>query len=182
MRIVLFCEQKYAINILTPIQEETLKSGGHDILWYVHSEYPWLSLKRPSEVDRQHTDLWLFAGSHFRSLQHCPLLSARRKNTNLPWLCCRKKDHWVIRRYFDTYFTQALFSPKVSVLWQKNTRISGSRNRLAAAGLDFSGYLHTFDEEKSPAVTATPTWKISTLCTDFFAFSHLASSFESGTR
>ena len=49
MRIVLFCEQKYAINILTPIQEEALKSGGHDILWYVHS------LKRPSEVDRQHT-------------------------------------------------------------------------------------------------------------------------------
>ena len=37
MRIVLFCEQKYAINILTPIQEEALKSGGHDILWYVHS-------------------------------------------------------------------------------------------------------------------------------------------------
>ena len=33
MRIVLFCEQKYAINILTPIQEEALKSGGHDILW-----------------------------------------------------------------------------------------------------------------------------------------------------
>ena len=31
MRIVLFCEQKYAINILTPIQEEALKSGGHDI-------------------------------------------------------------------------------------------------------------------------------------------------------
>ena len=30
MRIVLFCEQKYAINILTPIQEEALKSGGHD--------------------------------------------------------------------------------------------------------------------------------------------------------
>lgn len=26
MRIVLFCEQKYAINILTPIQEEALKS------------------------------------------------------------------------------------------------------------------------------------------------------------
>ena len=31
MRIVLFCEQKYAINILTPIQEEALKSGGHDM-------------------------------------------------------------------------------------------------------------------------------------------------------
>ena len=44
MRIVLFCEQKYAINILTPIQEEALKSGGHDILWYV---IPGISLTFP---------------------------------------------------------------------------------------------------------------------------------------
>ena len=33
MRIVLFCEQKYAINILTPIQEEALKSGHFEVFY-----------------------------------------------------------------------------------------------------------------------------------------------------
>lgn len=38
MRIVLFCEQKYAINILQPIEEEANKEGGHTILWYVENK------------------------------------------------------------------------------------------------------------------------------------------------
>ena len=39
MRIVLFCEQKYAINILTPIQEEALKSGADIIKLFPGSVY-----------------------------------------------------------------------------------------------------------------------------------------------
>lgn len=44
MRIVLFCEQKYAINILTPIQEEALKA--EDTTFYGMS-IPGISLTFP---------------------------------------------------------------------------------------------------------------------------------------
>lgn len=37
MKIVLFCEQKYAINILQPIENEAIKEGGHSVIWYVHT-------------------------------------------------------------------------------------------------------------------------------------------------
>ena len=37
MRIVLFCENKYAIDILNPIQEHvTNQHLPHEILWYIH--------------------------------------------------------------------------------------------------------------------------------------------------
>ena len=36
MRILLFCENKYAFDILMPIQEEAEREGGNEILWYVH--------------------------------------------------------------------------------------------------------------------------------------------------
>lgn len=38
MNIVLFCEQKYAISILNPLQEEAAKNQEHQILWYVHQK------------------------------------------------------------------------------------------------------------------------------------------------
>ena len=37
MKIVLFCEQKYAINILQPLEIEAHKEGGHSVIWYVQS-------------------------------------------------------------------------------------------------------------------------------------------------
>ena len=38
MRILLFCENKYAVDILQPIQTEANKEGNNDVLWYVHQE------------------------------------------------------------------------------------------------------------------------------------------------
>jgi hypothetical protein len=38
MRIVLFCENKYAIDILKPLQDEAEDEGVNDILWYVHQK------------------------------------------------------------------------------------------------------------------------------------------------
>ena len=35
MKIVLFCEQKYAINILQPLEVEANKEGGHSVIWYL---------------------------------------------------------------------------------------------------------------------------------------------------
>ena len=38
MRIILFCENKYAIDILNPIQAEAEKEGNNKVLWYVHQK------------------------------------------------------------------------------------------------------------------------------------------------
>ena len=38
MRIVLFCENKYAVDILHPISLEADREGGNEVLWYVHKE------------------------------------------------------------------------------------------------------------------------------------------------
>ena len=38
MRILLFCENKYAVDILQHIQTEANKEGNNDVLWYVHQE------------------------------------------------------------------------------------------------------------------------------------------------
>ena len=47
MRIVLFCENKYAIDILNPIQIEAEKEGNNKVLWYVHQ-------KNIPEIGRAH--------------------------------------------------------------------------------------------------------------------------------
>ena len=38
MRIILFCENKYAIDILYPIYQEAVQSPDNKILWYVHQK------------------------------------------------------------------------------------------------------------------------------------------------
>lgn len=52
MRILLFCENKYAVDILQPIQTEADKEGNNDVLWYVHQEKDTrISVKRLREMD-----------------------------------------------------------------------------------------------------------------------------------
>ncbi|MBR5060951.1 MAG: CDP-glycerol glycerophosphotransferase, partial [Prevotella sp.] len=36
MKILLFCENKYAVDILWPLQEEADRQGENDVMWYVH--------------------------------------------------------------------------------------------------------------------------------------------------
>ena len=38
MKVLLFCENKYAVDILNPLQEEADRQGGHEVLWYVHQK------------------------------------------------------------------------------------------------------------------------------------------------
>ena len=92
MKIVLFCEQKYAINILQPLEVEANKEGEHSVIWYVQPKnIPDFPLK-DEEMDKQHTgNLRFLPGCPIRSLQHCSLLLAGSENTNLSRLRCREK-------------------------------------------------------------------------------------------
>ena len=109
MKIVLFCENKYAIDILNPIQEHvTANKLPHEVLWYIH---------------RKKIDSFAYADSvrWTNSMQEVydfgpeaifvpgnivPYYLPGVKIQVFHGYAAEKKDHWIIRRYFDTYFTQ----------------------------------------------------------------------------
>ena len=151
MRIVLFCEQKYAINILTPIQEEALKSGGHDILWYVHSRnIPDFPLKdRVKWTDSIQKIYDYSPEAIFVPCNIVPYYLPGVKIQIFHGYAAEKKDHWVIRRYFDTYFTQGpFFTEGFSALAKKYKDFEVVETGWPRQDWIFQN-LHTFDEEKS---------------------------------
>lgn len=109
MRIVLFCENKYAIDILNPIQEHVLRENlEHEVLWYIH---------QPKIKDFQYSDIVKWTSSIQEIYNFNPeaiFVPGNIVPYYLPGVkvqvfhgyAAEKKDHWVIRRYFDTYFTQ----------------------------------------------------------------------------
>ncbi len=115
MNIVLFCEQKYAISILNPLQEEAAKNQEHQILWYVHQknipEFPldghvkWTSSIQ--EIYDFHPEVI------FIPCNIVPYYLPGIKIQIFHGYAAEKKDHWVIRRYFDLYFTQGPYFTKV---------------------------------------------------------------------
>ena len=108
MRIVLFCENKYAIDILKPIQDEADREGGNEVLWYVHQkkipDFPlqadvcWTGLMQ--EVYDFSPEAIFVPGNIV------PYYLPGVKIQVFHGYAAEKKDHWIIRRYFDTYFTQ----------------------------------------------------------------------------
>ena len=109
MKIVLFCENKYAIDILNPIQEYVRDSRlPHEVLWYIHRK----------KIDRfAYADSVRWTSSMQEVYDFSPdaiFVPGNIVPYYLPGVkiqvfhgyAAEKKDHWVIRRYFDTYFTQ----------------------------------------------------------------------------
>ena len=65
------------------------------------------SIKRFGEMDQQHTGKFRFQSrSHLCAGQHRTLLPAGGEIQIFHGYAAEKKDHWVIRRYFDIYCTQ----------------------------------------------------------------------------
>ena len=109
MKIVLFCENKYAIDILNPIQEYvTANHLPHEVLWYIHRK----------KIDTfAYEDKVRWTGSMQEVYDFRPeavFVPGNIVPYYLPGVkiqvfhgyAAEKKDHWIIRRYFDTYFTQ----------------------------------------------------------------------------
>ena len=108
MRIVLFCENKYAIDILKPIHDEALREGGNNILWYIHrkriSNFP---LDGEVEWTYDIQQIYDFSPEAiFVPGNIVPYYLPGVKIQVFHGYAAEKKDHWIIRRYFDTYFTQ----------------------------------------------------------------------------
>ena len=110
MKICLFCENQYAIGILMPLQEEADREGGNDVLWYVHEKkIPDFPLKNSvkytnsiQEIKDFHPDAIFVPGNivpYYLSGVKIEIFHGYAE----------KRDQFVIRRYFDTYFTQGPF-------------------------------------------------------------------------
>ncbi len=150
MKIVLFCENKYAIDILNPIGEEAMREGGNEVLWYVHrkriADFP---LQGQVEWTHDIQRIYDFSpDAIFVPGNIVPYYLPGVKIQVFHGYAAEKKDHWIIRRYFDTYFTQGPFFTK-------------GFERLAKKYGDFevleTGWprqdwifqnLHTFDKER----------------------------------
>lgn len=150
MRIVLFCENKYAVGILYPLQKYASKEGGNDVLWYIHQKkIPSFPLKDKVKWTNSIQEVYDFSPEAiFVPGNIVPYYLPGVKVQVFHGYAAEKKDHWVIRRYFDTYFTQGPY-------------FTNNFRRLAAKYKDFevveTGWtkqdwilanLHTFDKEK----------------------------------
>ncbi|MDL2231407.1 CDP-glycerol glycerophosphotransferase family protein [Porphyromonadaceae bacterium OttesenSCG-928-L07] len=150
MRIVLFCENKYSINILSPIQEEALKNTAHSVLWYVHTKnIPDFPLK--SEVNWTDSIQKVYDYSPeaiFVPGNIVPYYLPGVKIQVFHGYAAEKKDHWVIRRYFDTYFTQGpFFTRGFQTLSQKYKDFEVKETGWPRQDWIYNN-LHTFDTEK----------------------------------
>ena len=151
MRILLFCENKYAVDILQPIQTEANKEGNNDVLWYVHQEkIPDFPLK----------DSVKWTNSIQESYNFCPEAIYVPGNIvpyYLPGVkiqifhgyAAEKKDHWVIRRYFDIYCTQGpYFTSHFKALAKKYGDFSVVETGWTRQDYIFA-HRHNFDNERT---------------------------------
>lgn len=109
MNVVLFCENKYAIDILYPLYKYA-QSHNFNVLWYVHApkialeQFTWRD-EAPftfsiQEVYNFHPDVIFVPGNIV------PYYLPGVKVQVFHGYAAEKKDHWIIRRYFDMYLTQ----------------------------------------------------------------------------
>ena len=123
MRIVLFCENKYAIDILNPIQEHvTSQNLPHEVLWYIHQP----KIDKFAYADKVRwtnsiQEVYDFSPEDIYVPGNIvPYYLPGVKIQVFHGYAAEKKDHWIIRRYFDTYFTQGpYFTSHFKALSQK---------------------------------------------------------------
>ena len=151
MKIVLFCEQKYAINILQPLEVEANKEGGHSVIWYVQSRnIPDFPLKDEVKWTNSIQEIYDFSPDVlFVPCNIVPYYLPGVKIQIFHGYAAEKKDHWVIRRYFDTYFTQGpFFTEGFKALAQKYKDFEVVETGWPRQDWIYEN-LHTFDAEKN---------------------------------
>lgn len=111
MRTVLFCEHKYAISILMPLQEEADRTGKHEVLWFVDARnIPEFPLKDEVNWTNSIQETYNFSPEAiFVPGNIVPYYLPGVKAEIFHGYAAEKKDHWVIRRYLDMYLTQGPF-------------------------------------------------------------------------
>ena len=151
MRIILFCENKYAIDILYPIYQEAVQSTDNKILWYVHQKkIPLFPLSEEVPYTNNIQEVYDFSPEAiFVPGNIVPYYLPGVKIQVFHGYAAEKKDHWVIRRYFDTYFTQGpFFTEGFSTLAKKYKDFEVVETGWPKQDW-IKNHLHSFDTEKA---------------------------------
>ena len=124
MRILLFCENKYAVDIVRPLQEEADRKGGHEVLWYVHQpKIPDFPLKE--SVNWTH-DIQAAHDFHpdavFAPGNIVPYYLSGVKCSIFHGYAAEKRDQFHIRNYFDIYMTQGPYFTREFLKLQERYR------------------------------------------------------------
>ncbi|MBQ2787374.1 MAG: CDP-glycerol glycerophosphotransferase family protein [Bacteroidaceae bacterium] len=150
MRIVLFCENKYAVAILHPIHEYAYSKGTHKILWYVHApKFPEFPLKDEVEYTTSIQEVYDFSPEAiFVPGNIVPYYLPGVKIQVFHGYAGEKKGHFIIRHYFDTYFTQGpFFTKRFKELAEKHKNFEVVETGWPKQDW-IKKHLHDFDNEK----------------------------------
>lgn len=150
MRIVLFCENRYAVDILQPMQTECDRQGGHEVLWYVHApkikNFPLADTVKWTDSIQKVCDFK--PDAIFVPGNIVPYYLPGVKIQVFHGYAAEKKDHWVIRRYFDTYFTQGPYFTSHFEALAKQYKDFEVRETGWTKQDWIKEHLHDFDAEK----------------------------------
>lgn len=151
MRIILFCEQKYAISILRPIDLRAREEGGHEILWYVHREnIPTFPLEKDVRWTSDMQEVYDFSPEAiYVPCNIVPYYLPGVKIYTFHGYATEKKRGWHIRGYFDMYCTPG---PYFTSRFREMARAYGNFE-VAETGWPRQDWifrhLRDFDEEKA---------------------------------
>ena len=150
MKIVLFCENRYAIDILRPLADEALRQGGHVLLWYINTckikdfpsddTTPWTASMQ--EVYDFNPDAIYAPGNIV------PYYLPGVKVQVFHGYAAEKKDQFRIRNYFDLYFTQGpYFTQEFKKLQARFKDFDVCETGWTKQDWIYQ-HIHDFDEEK----------------------------------
>lgn len=153
LRVVLFCEHKYAISILQPIESEIRSLGpcGYDVLWFVDSRnIPDFPLKNDAKWTNSIQEIYDFSPEVlFVPGNIVPYYLPGVKAEIFHGYAAEKKDHWVMRRYIDIYLTQGpFFTRGFEALARKYKDFEVKETGWPRQDWIYQ-HLHSFDVEKS---------------------------------
>ena len=108
MKILLFCENKYAVDIVKPLQIEADCQGGHEVLWYVHEKkIPVFPLKDEVRWTHSIQEAYDFhPDAVFAPGNIVPYYLSGVKCSIFHGYAAEKRDQFHIRNYYDIYMTQ----------------------------------------------------------------------------
>lgn len=155
MKTVLFCEHKYAISILSPLQEEADKTKKHEILWFVDKRnIPDFPLKNEVKWTNSIQEIYDFSPEAiFVPGNIVPYYLPGVKAEIFHGYAAEKKDHWVIRRYLDMYLTQGpFFTERFKKLAEKYKDFEVVETGWPRQDWIFNN-LHTYDGLKEQLLT-----------------------------
>lgn len=124
MKILLFCENKYAVDILNPLQQEADRQGEHEVMWYVHEKkIPDFPLKNDVKWTYSIQEAYDFKPEAvFSPGNIVPYYLSGVKCSIFHGYAAEKRDQFHIRNYYDMYMTQGPYFTEEFIKLQQKYR------------------------------------------------------------